>query len=316
MSFILEIGDTLTLRKSSSIYTGKIVSCDEKTIILELNSGYIVGFEKQYIEIINIDKKSYEVNNKKEKKDKRVLENRSQLKTITILSTGGTISCSSGKNMEAVIPTLSASDLVDEIPEINKYANLKTKNVMNKLSENINPKDWLILAQAIKEEIEYGVDGIIVTCGTDTMVYIASAIAYMIKTPIPIVFTGSQRSADRPSSDNYMNLICAVHIATSDIAEVTIVMHGTLSDDYCLVHRAVKTKKMHTSRRNTFQSINTKPIAKVYFENGNIEILSNYIKRNENKLQCYINLCCKCGLIKFYPGLNPNILDYYIENNY
>jgi len=49
--------------------------------------------------------------------------------------------------------------------------------------------------------------------GTDTMQYSASALSFMLDSPVPIVFTGSQRSADRPSSDNVMNAVCAVEAA-------------------------------------------------------------------------------------------------------
>jgi glutamyl-tRNA(Gln) amidotransferase subunit D len=62
----------------------------------------------------------------------------------------------------------------------------------------------------------------------------------MLRTPVPVVIVGSQRSSDRPSSDSAMNAICAATVATSDIAEVCVVMHGTTSDDYCSITGAQK----------------------------------------------------------------------------
>lgn len=309
----MEIDKIITIKKNSSIYEGKVIYEDVNNITLKLNNGYYIGFDKKNIDIINIIIK--EKKNSNTIKSKKYTKNKN-LKNISFIATGGTISCNSGDSSEAVSPNLLIDDILNEFPIINKYANIQTKQVMNKLSENIIPNDWIILAKEIKNEIESGVDGIVVTCGTDTMVYIASSIAFMIETPIPIVFTGSQRSPDRPSSDNYMNLVCSLFTAMSDISEVTIVMHATTSDDYCYVHRAVKTKKMHTTKRSTFKSINTSPIAKVYFETGEIITLSKYIKRNEKKLNSIINIEEKCCLIKYHPGLDPKIIDYYINNNY
>ena len=62
--------------------------------------------------------------------------------------------------------------------------------------------------------------------GTDTMQFTAAAISFMIRTPVPIIFTGSQRSSDRPSSDNLINVVCAVEAAKSACAEVLICMHS------------------------------------------------------------------------------------------
>lgn len=319
MEFNFEIGDYITIENNKSIFNGEIVNLDTENITLKLNTGYLIGFSIKSIKnyIINIkNKKEYKLIDKKLNVTSAYNEKNKHLKNISLLATGGTISCSYNILTNTITQTLSAREIIEEFPELKKYSNLKAIQVMNKLSENIQPDNWINLAEIIVNEIKTGADGIIVTCGTDTMVYIASAIAYMIETPIPIVFTGSQRSADRPSSDNYMNLICASIVAISDIAEVSIVMHGSLSDDYCFVHRAVKTKKMHTSRRNTFKSINTNPIAKVYFESGKIEKLSNYIFKHQKNLCSKINLEKRCSLIKFHPGLDPDILNYYINKQY
>ena len=311
----MEIERIITIKKNSSLYKGKIIHENNKNITLKLKNGYYVGFNKENISIVN-ELKYKKTSNNTNINYKKTYNEKKNLKNISFIATGGTISCNSGNSEETVSPNLLIDDILKEFPIINKYANIKTKQIMNKLSENIVPNVWIIIANEIKKEIESGVDGIIVTCGTDTMVYIASAISFMIDTPIPIVFTGSQKSSDRPSSDNYMNLICSLSVAMSDISEVTIVMHATISDDYCYVHRAVKTKKMHTTKRNTFKSINTIPIAKVDFETMKITILSKYNKKNKKELISKINIEKKCCLIKYYPGLDPKIINYYIENNY
>ena len=69
----------------------------------------------------------------------------------------------------------------------------------------MTPAIWQELATAVYKEITNGATGVIVTHGTDTMAYSAAAVSFMLDTPVPVVFVGSQRSADRPSSDNTMN---------------------------------------------------------------------------------------------------------------
>jgi glutamyl-tRNA(Gln) amidotransferase subunit D len=148
------------------------------------------------------------------------------------------------------------------------------------------------------------------------MMYSAAALSFMIDTPVPIVFVGSQRSADRPSSDNAMNAICAAKVAVSDIAEVTVVMHSESSDDKCSIHRATKVRKMHTSRRDAFRSINSEPIGYVDYSTGKIITDLSYVKRNERELALMDSLEPKCALVKFTPGSSPDILGYFIDAGY
>jgi len=113
------------------------------------------------------------------------------------------------------------------------------------------------LAQAIGREIADGVDGIVIGHGTDTMGHTAAILSFMVQdTPVPIVMVGSQRSSDRPSSDAALNLIHAVRAAgRGDIAEVQICMFGPTSDQYALLHRGTRCRKMHSSYRSTFRTV-------------------------------------------------------------
>jgi len=133
---------------------------------------------------------------------------------------------------------------------------------------------------------------------------------------VPIVFVGSQRSADRPSSDNVVNAVCAAKVATSDIAEVAVVMHAGTSDDECLIHRGTRVRKMHTSRRDAFQSINAKPIGTVDYKTRKIHTSEEYRKRGEQKLVLNDKLEAKCALVKFSPGADSGIIDFYTDKGY
>ena len=124
---------------------------------------------------------------------------------------------------------------------------------------------FVILAEAIGKEIEAGADGIVVGHGTDVMGHTAAVLSFMVQdTPVPIVMVGSQRSSDRPSSDAARNLIHAVRAAgQGDIAEVQICMFGPTSDQYALLHRGTRCRKMHSSYRSTFRTIGDIPLAMV-----------------------------------------------------
>ncbi|NYT00824.1 MAG: Glu-tRNA(Gln) amidotransferase subunit GatD, partial [Methanocellales archaeon] len=192
-----------------------------------------------------------------------------------------------------------------------EIANFKGRVIYNILSENMRSEYWQELARAIALEIEGGAEGVIDTHGTDTMGYTAAALSFMLVTPVPIVLVGSQRSADRTSSDNAMKAVCAAKVATSDIAEVSVVMHGTMSDNYCLIHRGTRVRKMHTSKRDAFHSISVSPIGKVDYHTREIDTFAEYKTKGENKLMLRDHIEPKCSLLKFYPGADPNIVDQY-----
>jgi glutamyl-tRNA(Gln) amidotransferase subunit D len=130
----------------------------------------------------------------------------------------------------------------------------------------------------------------------------------------PVVLTYSQRSSDRGSSDSELNLYCAAKAALSDIAEVMLVGHANSDDDFCYALPGTKTRKMHTSRRDTFKAINSSPIAKI--TRDKIEILRNYNKRNKNQAKLDDSFEPNVALIKFYPGQDPEILNWHAKNGY
>uniref|UniRef100_UPI001F5BE817 asparaginase domain-containing protein n=1 Tax=Halorubrum lacusprofundi TaxID=2247 RepID=UPI001F5BE817 len=120
--------------------------------------------------------------------------------------------------------------------------------------------------QVSRGEIAVGAGGVVVMHGTDTMQYSASARSFRLDSPVPIVFTGSQRSADRPSSDNVMTAVCAVEAAKADHAETLVCMHASQSDDACALHRGTRVRKNHTSRRDAFETVGGAPLGRIDYE--------------------------------------------------
>lgn len=309
-----EIYDKVILETDGVKYEGTLMPSQTDRIVLKLKNGYNIGIEKESASITRID-------NKDEKKTRAVTvcsekTKNEKLPRISILSTGGTIASKIDYRTGAVTSQFSADDILCAIPELEEIANYNCRMIYSILSENMKPSYWIELAHAVYEEINSGAEGIIITHGTDTMMYTAAALSFMIETPVPIVLVGSQRSADRPSSDNAMNAICAAKVATSDIAEVCVVMHGSTSDDFCYIHRGTKVRKMHTSRRDAFESINERPIGRVEYPSGEIKIQNSYTKRGEKKLAIHDRLESRCAIIKYVTGASNESLLFHSGSGY
>ncbi|MBW9222728.1 Glu-tRNA(Gln) amidotransferase subunit GatD [Methanothermococcus sp. SCGC AD-155-C09] len=310
------VGDLISLKTKNTQYTGTVMpSLDKDILVIKMKNGYNIGISKDNIlsiEKIEIGKpptyKKPEIN----------IEKRENLKNISILSTGGTVASRVDYNTGAVHPAFKAEDLILAVPELLEIANISGRPLMNILSENILPNHWKIIAKEIKKEVENGANGIVITHGTDTMHYTGSALSFMIDANIPIVLVGAQRSSDRPSSDAALNLISAVIASTEPIKGVYVVMHGESGDTFCYLHEGLNVRKCHSSRRDAFKSINNIPIAKIFPTSGKIEYLRevNKVEDKDNEIKINTNLEEKVTLIKIYPGIDGNIINYYVDNNY
>ncbi len=280
--------------------------------VVKLDSGYNIGIEDKKIKKIELIK---EYKPKKEKKSKFPFNK--NLPTVSILSTGGTISSKIDYKTGGTHADYTAEDFVEMMPELAKVANLKAKKIMSGMSEDFTNKEWSLIAKEIVKELEQA-EGVVITMGTDTLHIVASALSFFLKDlNKPVIITAAQRSIDRGSSDAFMNLICAVTAAAkSDIAEVTTCLHGTTNDDYCILNRGSKVRKMHTSRRDAFRPINDLPLAKVYSD-GKIETIDkDYRKKGTGKVTVDDKFEEKTALIQVYPGMEPKIIDFYVNEGY
>jgi glutamyl-tRNA(Gln) amidotransferase subunit D len=192
-------------------------------------------------------------------------------------------------------------------PELENVANIKSRKIVSTQSEMMRFPHYNLIAKAIEKEIKSGTEGIIITHGTDTMHYTSAALRFILNDlPVPVILVGSQRSSDRGSTDAAVNLISACYfIANSDFADVAICMHENMSDDSCLILPALKTRKMHTSRRDAFRAINAIPIARVNFNDNNISfMIKDYNKKSDKKLSLKLfNEKIKIGLIKTHTNM-------------
>jgi glutamyl-tRNA(Gln) amidotransferase subunit D len=312
-----QVGDVIRVTSNGKAYEGILIprseTGDGKHVVVKLKSGYNVGVRiTPSVKIEKIGKGS-----KPAFASPALPEQKPELPRVVILSTGGTIASRVDYRTGAVRSALSASDLYGVVPELADITRVKTEIVFSLYSENITQKHWTQLAQKVAEHIAQGADGVVIAHGTDTMAYTAAALSFALQNlPVPVILVGAQRSSDRPSSDAATNLIAAVQAATrGPFAEVALAMHETLSDTAIAVCRGTKVRKCHTSRRDTFKPVNATPIARV--ENNEIIMLTDdYQKRDAaKKLVLKPEFSEEVALVKFYPGLDPAVIDWYVEKS-
>jgi glutamyl-tRNA(Gln) amidotransferase subunit D len=297
-----ETGDQVRYANGGTALTGTYITERDGMAVVKLESGYNIGTSLEKLEFI-------ERPARQQPAGAGVVVQNPDLPELAILSTGGTIASRVDYRTGAVMSQFSASDILRAIPELGDIARYRDRQIASILSENMQPALWRELARAVYDEIRAGVAGVIVTHGTDTMTYSAAAVRFMLKTPVPVVFVGSQRSADRPSSDNAMNALCSAAVAAGDLGEVAVVMHATTNDDRCAIHRATRVRKMHTSRRDAFQSIGMEPLGYVDYPSLSVTLSDEAVRRGAEEPELHDTLEERCALLHFYPGMPASVLD-------
>ncbi len=298
----LQTGDRVRYVNGGTALTGTYITERDGMAVIKLDSGYNIGTSPEKIEISGRPAPQPPAG-------AGVVVQNPDLPELAIISTGGTIASRVDYRTGAVMSQFSASDILRAIPELGEIARYRDRQIASILSENMFPALWQELARAVYDEIRHGVAGVIVTHGTDTMAYSAAAVRFMLKTPVPVVFVGSQRSADRPSSDNAMNALCSAAVATGDLGEVAVVMHATTNDDRCAVHRATRVRKMHTSRRDAFQSMGMAPLGYVDYPSLSVTLSDEAVRRGAEEPELHDALEERCALLQFYPGMPSAVLD-------
>jgi glutamyl-tRNA(Gln) amidotransferase subunit D len=247
-----------------------------------------------------------------------IVEKTPGLPNVTLLGTGGTVASRLDYRTGAVLPAFTPSELFSAVPELIEICNLTPKVLYKILSENFCMEYWIKTAEAVAKEIEDGADGVIIGHGTDTMAYSGSALSFMFQNlPVPVVIVGSQRSSDRPSSDGPINIMNASTLAGyGDFAEVCIVMHGTTSDNYDLIHRATRVRKMHSARRDTFRTVGDTPMGKI--KDRDVTWFKNDIKPRGPKEDFRLDTKMdeRVTALYFYPGMNPDTMHAVIDKGY
>ena len=218
-------------------------------------------------------------------------------KKILLLTTGGTIaSVPGGDGLEP-----RRSDVMErELEQLRTYYDITVRDVMCLDSSNIRPEEWQLIAEHIFTD-RTGFDGVVVSHGTDTMAYTASAITFMLPgIDLPVVFTGSQLPLTDMLSDGPDNLRTAFAMAASGFPGVFLAFDRKVM----LGCRAVKVR---ASGFSAFESVNARYAALV--SNRGLVVDTSVIPRRTGEARLLPALSKDVFLLKLTPGLNPAVFD-------
>ena len=302
----IEVGDQVKVNGREGRLMPKPSSGNPETVVLKLESGYNIGIKPENIELMEkIDT---------EETEKAEIQHEEDKPDILVLHTGGTIASRVSYEEGGVKPAFDPEDLVEMYPELTEICNVHSDVIAQMLSEDMEPEHWQQIAEEI-DNVKDDYDGIIIGHGTDTMAYTGAALTLMLQNlDTGVLLVGSQRSSDRPSSDASMNMVCAAEFLTeTDFTGLGICMHETSSDDTCNILPAAKARKMHTSKRNAFKPVNSEPLGTVDYQNR--EFKTNF-KQNDGEYETEFELNTNVGFLKVRPGMNPEEIDFLIEQDY
>ncbi len=195
-------------------------------------------------------------------------------------------------------PEKIASHVLQYVPELPQIAEVEFQFIFNLDSAEIHIPHWIQLGRTIVANIE-AFDGFVIIHGTDSMVYSAAALSYMLRhLPKPVVLTGSQRPLAMIRTDARLNLINAVELATHPIPEVSICFDNKLL-------RGNRTIKYSSIDYDAFRSPNFPPLATV-----GIDIHLDYpFEPPQFSFQFLPHFSDDILAIRFFPGLHPRFLD-------
>ena len=218
-------------------------------------------------------------------------------KNILLLTTGGTIASKpGGQGLEP-----QRSDVMErELEQLRTYYRITVRDLICLDSSNITPEEWQLIARHIYED-RAGFDGIVVSHGTDTMAYTASAVTFMLPNiDIPVVFTGSQLPLADMLSDGPENLRTAFAMAASGHPGVYLAFDRKIM----LGCRAVKVR---ASGFSAFESVNARYAAQV--TNRGLAVDTSVLPVPGGPPRLADALSQNVFLLKLTPGLNPAVFD-------
>ena len=218
-------------------------------------------------------------------------------KKILLLTTGGTIASMPGG--EGLEPQRSGV-MERELEQLRTYYDITVRDVMCLDSSNIRPEEWQFIAKEIFDQ-RLCYDGVVVSHGTDTMAYTASAVTFMLPDiDRPVVFTGSQLPLADMLSDGPDNLRTAFAMAASGCNGVFLAFDRKVM----LGCRAVKVR---ASGFSAFESVNARYAGLV--SNLGLVLDREVLPAPKGEARLLNDVSKNVFLLKLTPGLNPAVFD-------
>ncbi|UYO92515.1 asparaginase [Pollutimonas sp. M17] len=178
---------------------------------------------------------------------------------LIVVSTGGTITMTSGQGAKGIAPTLTAADLLNAVPQIAQQADIEALTFSSMPGASLTTNHIVDLAKLIQQRFDAGIDGAIVIQGTDTIEETSFLLDLLVADSKPLIVTGAMRGAQAAGADGPANLLASVVVAGSPHAagRGSLVV---LNDE---IHAAAFVRKGHTGLTSSFISPNCGPIGLV-----------------------------------------------------
>lgn len=179
---------------------------------------------------------------------------------LVVIATGGTIAMKWDPFTGMALPAKSGQELLNTVPEINRFAEIELIEFSSIDSTEMTPKMMFRLAQITRRELARpDIHGIIITHGTDTLEETAYMLDLVVESAKPVVCTAAMRSFNELGTDGPRNLLAAVKVACSENCrhQGTLVV---LNDE---IHAGREVRKTYTSNVATFESLGYGPLGMV-----------------------------------------------------
>lgn len=227
-------------------------------------------------------------------------KNKLRLPKVLILFCGGTIIME--KNKEGVLDmtskTRSIKKLMNIEPRIHEVANISIEYIDNIDSTNITARHWDKMSAVIAKNYDK-YDGFVLTHGTNTMAYTASALSLTLQNlGKPVVLTGSQIPGDQIETDARRNFVNAVRLATMDIAGVYVVF-----DEEVML--GARSSKVSESKLDAFETINWDDMGEIRLD---IRLSDEVKKRHDRPINLQTGFDDNITVITLFPQMNPKTL--------
>ncbi|MDQ3555554.1 MAG: asparaginase [Gemmatimonadota bacterium] len=175
---------------------------------------------------------------------------------IALIATGGTISMQQDAERGGAVPRLSGRQILDAVPHIERLARVEVHEFGSFPGPHITVERMWELRAAVRECAASGVDGVVVTHGTDTIEETAYLLDRSLPPEVPTVVTGAMRNSSELSWDGPANLLSAAQVAASPESHGRGTM--VVMDDSII--QGAEVVKTHTEEAGTFRSPNWGPL--------------------------------------------------------
>ncbi|MDO5688893.1 MAG: asparaginase [Tissierellia bacterium] len=221
------------------------------------------------------------------------------MKKILLINTGGTLS--STDKGEGLSPDIAAEEILGYIPELREELVLHALQIFSIESPDLVPSQWGQIVRCIRSNYE-DYDGFVLIHGTDTLAYTSSALSRMIKGGNkPIVITGAQYSIEETVTDAVKNLLDSCRFAANwEGGGVYVVFHGHIMlGDHV--------KKIRGKDFEGFESVTAPDVGRIY---GREIRISGSFLQSDTAPDFQDQIEDKVFLLKFYPGITPDLYDF------